>query len=244
MGTLNERTLVWAHRGASAYAPENTLEAFRLAVDMDADGVELDVHLTRDGAVVVCHDDRIDRTSDGTGAIADMTLAELRQYHFSGRFKNAYPDARIPTLQEVYETLLPSRLTVNVEIKASGADFVQKVLGVAEACGMRDRVIYSSFNHQNLKDALLFDPAAQTAPLYGEGLSDAAEYAKKIGCRALHPHFNELYHVPAYLEKAHALGIRVHPWTVDDESNLRKLTEMGVDALISNRPDIALKFVK
>lgn len=244
MGTLNERTLVWAHRGASAYAPENTLDAFKLAIDMDADGIELDVHQTKDGIVVVCHDETIDRTSDGKGEICDMTLDELKKYSFFGRFKDKYPDAKIPTLKEVYELIKPSRLTVNVEIKASGTDFVQNVLTVTSECQMEDRVIYSSFDHQNLVNALAYEPEAKTAPLYSKGLDYPDMYAESLGACALHPHFNEVYNVENYVQNAHNLGIRVHPWTVDDEEDLKKLTKMGVDAIITNKPDVANKIIK
>ena len=244
MGTLNERTLVWAHRGASAYAPENTLAAFALAIEMDADGIELDVHQTADGVVVVCHDESINRTSNGEGEIEKMTLAQLEKFSFYGKFADKYPICKIPTLKEVYELIKPSRLTINVEIKASGTDFVKAVCAVTEECGMKDRVIYSSFTHKNLTDALVFVPDAQVAPLYDTGLADAAVYSKNLGASAVHPSFRELFAVEGYVEKAHELGIRVHPWTVDDEATIDKLVGMGADAVITNKPDVALRFVR
>ena len=93
---------VWAHRGAAAYAPENTLEAFELAIKMGADGVELDVHLSRDGEIVVAHDERVDRVSNGRGLIQEMTLSEIKELDFGVRFE-AYRGAKAPTLREVYE---------------------------------------------------------------------------------------------------------------------------------------------
>ena len=110
------KTKVWAHRGASAYAPENTLEAFQLAVDQKADGVELDVQMTKDGKLVVIHDGTIDRTSDGHGRVMDHTLSELKKMKFN-RTHPEYADATIPTLAEVYELLKPAGLEINVEIK-------------------------------------------------------------------------------------------------------------------------------
>ena len=112
------KTQVWAHRGASAYAPENTLEAFRLAAEMGADGVELDVQLSRDGELVVAHDETIDRVSNGTGYIKDYTLAQLKKLSFNRLFPD-FKDARIPTLKEVYELLKPAGLTVNEIGRAS-----------------------------------------------------------------------------------------------------------------------------
>ena len=110
------KTKVWAHRGASAYAPENTLEAFQLAVEQKADGVELDVQMTKDGKLVVIHDETIDRTSGGHGRVMDYTLAELKEMKFN-RTHPEYADAAIPTLAEVYELLKPVGLEINVEIK-------------------------------------------------------------------------------------------------------------------------------
>lgn len=105
---------IFAHRGASAYAPENTLEAFQLAVDQGAHGVELDVHLCRSGEIVVAHDETVDRVSDGTGRILDMTLQELKALHFN-KTHPEFPDARIPTLEEVFQLLAPTGLEINIE---------------------------------------------------------------------------------------------------------------------------------
>ena len=110
------KTKVWAHRGASAYAPENTLEAFLLAAEQGADGVELDVQLTKDGEMVVVHDEEIDRVSDGSGFVKDYTLAELKTLNFN-KTHPEYQDVKIPTLREVYEALKPTGMTINVELK-------------------------------------------------------------------------------------------------------------------------------
>ena len=146
------KTQVWAHRGASAYAPENTLEAFRLAAEMGADGVELDVQLSRDGELVVAHDETIDRVSNGTGYIKDYTLAQLKKLSFNRLFLK-FKDVRIPTLKEVYELLKPAGLTVNVELKTGiilYPEIEEKVLALTASMGMEDRVIYSSFCHPSL----------------------------------------------------------------------------------------------
>ena len=110
------KTRIWAHRGASGYAPENTLEAFKLAIDEKADGIELDVQLTKDKELVVIHDEKIDRTSNGKGYVKDYTLDELKKFNFNyGNEK--YEEVKIPTLKEVYELLKPTNLIINVEIK-------------------------------------------------------------------------------------------------------------------------------
>ena len=145
-------TQIYAHRGASGYAPENTLEAFELAAKMGAQGVELDVHITKDGYLVVAHDETIDRVSDGTGFIRDMTLEELKRFTFN-KTHPEYKDARIPTLKEVFDLLRPTGLFINIEMKNSVYDYPnleQKTIDLAREENMIQRVIFSSFNHSDV----------------------------------------------------------------------------------------------
>lgn len=234
-------TQIWAHRGASAYAPENTLEAFKLAIDMHADGIELDVHLTADSCLAVCHDATIARTSDGIGTIAEMTLTELRSFSFAAGFGEIYKNVMLPTLDDVYKMIEPTGLIVNTELKASGERFLQLIHECEVKHGMQNRVIYSSFNHFTLTALQKIDPGAFVAPLYGDGLVLPWKYASGFGARALHPHFASVYSLEDYVKHSHELNIRVHPWTVDDEANIRRLMDLGVDAVITNRPDVALR---
>ena len=122
---MNTKPLVWAHRGASGYAPENTLAAFEKAVELGADGVELDIQLTKDDEIVVIHDEKIDRTSDGEGWVKDYTLEELRGFNYN-RTKPEYEHADIPTMREVFELLKPTGLFINIEIK-TGVFFYEKI---------------------------------------------------------------------------------------------------------------------
>ena len=158
-------TTIYAHRGASAYAPENTLEAFRLAAEMGAHGVELDVHVCKSGELVVIHDETVDRVADGTGTVAEMTLAELKALNVSKPIPG-YKPTTIPTLEEVYELLKPTGLHVNVELKTGYVDYptlVEKCVALAEKMGMTDRVLYSSFNHRTLLEVKAINPAVPTA---------------------------------------------------------------------------------
>lgn len=240
---LSKNKLIFGHRGASAYAPENTLPAFELAADMNAFGVELDVHLTKDGKLAVIHDGEISRVSDGSGKVSEMTLDELRAYNFAAKFPGGerFGKVAIPTLDEVYELLAPRGLCVNVEIKANGRDFVRKVHDCAVAHGMRERVIYSSFNHWNLTDLLEYDGEAFVAPLYGAEIVKPADYAALFGARAIHPHYSQILNHPDIVARAAELGVRVHPWTVDDPEAIKRLCELNVGAIITNKPDLALK---
>lgn len=150
---MNTKPLVWAHRGASGYAPENTLAAFEKAVELGADGVELDIQLTKDDEIVVIHDEKIDRTSDGEGWVKDYTLEELRGFNYN-RTKPEYEHADIPTMREVFELLKPTGLFINIEIKM-GVFFYEKIeekiLALTKEMDMEDRVCYSSFNHYTVK---------------------------------------------------------------------------------------------
>ena len=247
--SLNGRTLVWAHRGASAYAPQNTNAAFALAAEMGADGVELDVHLTRDGEVLVCHDAEIDTTSDGTGLIKDMTLAEIKKFNFAFRadsteFVDKYGFVPAPTLAEVYELLAPTGLTVNVELKTQDEELLRLCAEIAREHKMSEKVYYSSFFHDTLERIRRYDPDVQTAPLCGPIIGEPWDYVESLGASAMHPYLEFFIEKPEVFGEFHARGLRINPWTVDDEAKMRALVELGADALITNVPDIALKVVE
>ena len=231
-------TKIWAHRGASAYAPENTLEAFELAVKMGADGVELDVHLTKDGHLAVCHDETIQRVTGEKGTIRGMTLAELKTYDFGALFP-AYRGAKMPTLEEVYELLAPTGLTVNVELKTNVYAYEgieEKCAAIAEAWGMRERVFYSSFNFASLERMKRVDEGLSVALLYDRAVPDIEGIARRIGADALHPSF-ELMAQPGAMARAREAGLKVRPWTVNDAADFHRLAEMGADAVITDAPD-------
>lgn len=232
------KTLVWAHRGASGYAPENTLEAFAKAVEMQADGVELDVQLSKDGEIVVIHDEWVDRVTEGKGEVRSFTLAELKQLHANKTFPE-YKEARIPTLAEVYELLKPTNLTINVELK-TGVFFYpgieEKVLKLTKEMGMEERIWYSSFNHYTVKKIKELNPEAKTGILYADGIYEIGAYAEKLNADALHPAlYNVLY--PGMVEDCHRRGKRIHVWTVNEIPHIQQLLAAGVDAIITNYPD-------
>ncbi|SCY10281.1 Glycerophosphoryl diester phosphodiesterase [Lachnospiraceae bacterium XBB2008] len=232
---------VWAHRGASGYLPENTLEAFNLAADMGADGIELDVQFTRDRQLVVIHDERIERTSDGQGAVADMTLYQLRQYNYN----RTIPDDTqydIPTLSEVLELIRPNGMIINIELK-TGVNFYpgieQATVDLVRKYGMEDRVIYSSFNHESLIRLKEYAPDAECGVLYSTGIADPASYAKVLGMQAIHPSVGCVKY-PGLPEHCKDNGIRMHVWTVNSEAQMEQMRQLGVDAIITNYPDVAL----
>ena len=233
-------TEIWAHRGASAHAPENTLPAFELAAEMGAEGIELDLQRTLDGRLVVCHDETVDRTSDGTGAIVAMPLDAVRALDFSAGGPG-FSDVRIPLLEEVFELVRPTGMSVNVELK----DSEERYPGMyAQACelaaqfGMTDRVIWSSFNHWSLRDIRAADRGARLGVLYGEPLLDPWDYARGLGAQAVHPYFGTLAMTPGLVERCHQAGVAVNVWTVNQTSDARAMAAAGVDAIITNHPEL------
>ncbi len=230
-------TKVWAHRGASAHAPENTLPAFELAEVLGADGIELDVQLSKDGVPVVIHDERIDRVSDGAGNVRDYTLEELRGFNMNQKFP-AYGHVVMPTLSEVYDLVKRTDLVVNLELKNSVVFYEgmeELVLELAREKRLEDRVIYSSFNHYSMRKLKKLDPSARVALLYSDGILDAAGYAERNGAYAVHPSLKNMeYPGLDLVRECHDRNIRVHVWTVNEEADFASMKAAGVDAVITN----------
>ena len=238
-------TKIFGHRGASGQAPENTLEAFKLAQEQGADGIELDVQLTKDGEVVVIHDETIDRTSTGKGAVRDYTLEELRKFSFHNHME-AYRGAKIPTLKEVLELVKPGKMEVNIELKTGIFWYPQieeKTMKIVKETGMENRVIYSSFNHYSIQKIRKLDETAETAYLYSDVFLDVEKYAEKTGVCGLHPSVYHLY-MADFLEKYKASGLKVRVWTVNREEDMEKFIEAGLEGVITNYPARALAIRK
>lgn len=235
-------TLIFAHRGASGIAPENTLEAFDLAARMGADGVELDVHICRSGELVVAHDETVDRVSDGTGMIRDLSLAELKSFRFN-RTHPEYTDARLPLLSEVFDLLRPTGLSVNIELKNSIVDYPDLERRILEQASREfdlHRILFSSFNHRSMLRMKQLDPSVPCGLLYEAVLIHPWEYAKKLGMDAIHPHYSEVILSAGECAEAHTSGIRVNTWTVNTPDAMEAVLREGADILITNHPDQAL----
>lgn len=220
---------IWAHRGASAYAPENTMEAFRLAIAMEADGIELDVQLSKDGVPVIIHDETLKRLSGKSGYVLDKTLEDLRKI------------MPIPTLWEVLELLQPTPLTLNIELKTGiffYANIESKVLELVKNYHLEERVWYSSFNHYTIRNIQKLCPLAKTGLLYSDGIYEPAEYAKRLGAAALHPSVQNLQY-PDIKARCLAQKLRIHAWTANSLQDMKKCVRAGADAVITNYPDIA-----
>jgi glycerophosphoryl diester phosphodiesterase len=236
--------VIIAHRGASKQAPENTMPAFRRAIELGAGGIELDVHLSRDGHLVVTHDEQLERTSNGKGLVRDKTLSELKSLDFGSWFSDKFKGEKIPELYEVLELFRDWDGILNIEIK-NGPIFypgIEKAVS-DEICkyNMVQRTIVSSFNHYSLVDIRKINPEVRTAPLYMAGLYEPWEYARRIGACAIHPLFYNI--VPEVMKGCKLNGMMVNPFTVDQPEYIKAMISAGVDGIITNVPDIALKIV-
>ena len=244
-----------AHRGASGYAPENTLEAFALAAELGAFAVELDVYLTADNRLAVHHDGNVSRMTNGQCGefIEKLTMPELKSYRFCGNYADKYPDAMLPELSEVYDLMKLTGTVVNTELQSAPRDperrklFIDLLLETASKCGMGGSVIYSAFNTDNLLALKAADPDCSTALLYtyseAQGWTHGMEpweFAKSLGCSALHPHYKRVTD-RSFCDACHALGLKVHPWTANTAGDINDLLDKGCDAVITNYPDILTK---
>jgi glycerophosphoryl diester phosphodiesterase len=237
--------LIIAHRGASAHAPENTLAAFQLAAEQGADAIELDVDLTRDGQAVIMHDATIDRTTDGTGAVHDLTLEEIRRVD-AGAWKGAaFKGERVPLLAEVF-TAVGQRVLINVEVKSMslrGNGVEAKVAALVQQHNLFERVIISSFNPFALRRIRHIEPRLACGLLYAPGLPIAlwqtwlAPLVPQLDAR--HPHHSQVSR--PLVEKWHAHGQRVNVWTVNDAATLRAMALAGVDGIIGDDPVLLRK---
>ena len=241
------KTEVWAHRGASGwdrqYAPENTMPAFIKAVEMGADGIEFDVQMTKDGELVICHDERIDRTARGHGYIKDFTLAELKKIDF-GKPHVEYGFVEIPTLEEVLQYTQKLDIKLNIELK-TGIIYYDKIeektADMVRNFGMEDRVIYSSFNYYSLEKLRKYDSTANIGMLMGDDYVRIPEDINRLGAIAVHPPVGMV--TRDYVEQCHKHNIRVHTWTVDNPLIMEKVSKMGIDAFITDCPDTGYEIV-
>lgn len=240
-----DRPLIWAHRGASGYAPENTMISFEKAIEQGADGIELDVQLTKDNKIVVIHDEKIDRTSDGKGYVRDYTLKELRKYNYNATYTKV-KHAEIPLLEDVYELFSSKNMTINVELKTGiffYPEIEEKLLALTKQYKLEDRVLYSSFNHYSCTKIHELNPDAYIGFLCSDGMIDTAIYAKKYGANAIHPSRHSLQY-PKYMINAKNCNIDVNAWTINTTEQMEYACKMGVNAIITNYPDKALKIAK
>lgn len=243
-----------AHRGGSALAPQNTLAAFRQAVQFPLDAIELDVQMSRDGHAIVFHDETVEDLTDGQGNILDLNLAYLRSLNAAAHFPGGWPrPERIPMLCEALDLARAAHVRVFIEIKPSKrGETYGRYPGIAEAvtrdvlaAGMREQVMVMSFDWEVLPAVKTLAPGVETGILVSEdvwnpqvatALADLVSQARALQCEWIHMDY-ELF-TPEMPELFHAHGLRLGIWTVNDEAGLLRLARAGVDALTSDRPNL------
>jgi glycerophosphoryl diester phosphodiesterase len=234
------RPQIFAHRGAKLVAPENTLPAFQKALEMGVDGIELDVHTSKDGQLVVIHDFSVDKTTNGHGRVEGFTAAELARLDAGSHFHPAFAGVGVPTLAQVLE-LVGEHCRVNVEIKCEeddGGDEVELLAALIHQRQLYEQVIVSSFNPITLIKLRWVDPKIQLGLLYFQELPPhlrQAWFTPILQPQALHP-----YHglVTANLVAwARRQGCAVNTWTVNEVAEARRLADLGVDVIMTDAPD-------
>jgi glycerophosphoryl diester phosphodiesterase len=239
-----KKPTIFAHRGSSAYAPENTLAAFKLAVEQHADGIELDAKLSADGQVVVMHDETVDRTTDGTGWISKLTLAELKRLDAGFKFDPAYQSEKIPTLAEVFEAV-GNQIFINVELKnffSPTDDLPDRVVSLIKKYGLERSVILSSFNPIALIRARFLLSKVPLGFLTTLGLANVTLRSRLVQfgpLLALHPSTEDV--TPELIHAAHQVKCRIHAYAVKQPDLMQRLFEVGVDGIFTVDPPLAQK---
>ena len=230
--------LIFGHRGTRGHAPENTMVSFRTALDMGVDGIELDVQMTKDGKVVVCHDHSLERTSNGTGWIIEHTRDELRQLDFGGWFSPEFAGEKIPGLREVLQWASSTKLIVNVEIKNGPVIYEgieEKVSALIRECRMVDRVIVSSFYHPSLLKMKQLDPLIKTGLLYASRPVDPWLQLRVTDSDNLHPLWH--YLDAGWVSNTRPHGASIFTWTVNELREWDHIKDLAVDGIITDYPD-------
>jgi len=239
------RPLVCAHRGRSGVAPENTLAAFEAAIEIGADFLELDVRRSADGEIVCMHDAAVDRTTDGSGALADLTLAELRALD-AGSWKDArYAGERIPLLAEVLAQIAP-RLVVDIEIKQRG--IAPQVVELIRAADALRRVTIVSFDLGDLRIAKDIEPTLACGLITSgpDGDSVAAAHTLIASALGAGANFISCHHgavAPMLVRECHLAGLALMAWTMDAPEDIARMIDLQADALVSNYPERVLELL-
>jgi glycerophosphoryl diester phosphodiesterase len=223
-----------AHRGASGHAPENTLAAIRLAIEMGAEMCELDVQQTADDQLVVVHDDALDRTTNGKGNVWEMTLAELQQYDAGSWFDARFAGEKLPALEEVI-ALVRGKISLNIEAKIHGHErhVALLIVEILRRERFDDECVVTSFDHKIVDEIKTLAPELQVGYIFGWREFSTRVFSGKVELLSAHYSLVDA----TFLQRAHAAGKRVHVWTVNDQWLMRRLIEMGVDGIITNYPD-------
>ena len=244
MLTSLPQPIIFAHRGASAHAPENTLAAFELALAQQADAIELDVKLSADGHAVVIHDATVDRTTGSHGRVRDLSFTQLRSLDAGSFFAATFRGEKVPSLEEVFEAV-GKRMFINVELTnytTPRDSLVETVCMLVKQFGLQKHVMFSSFFASNLSKALAYLPEVPVGLLAFDGILGA--WARSFGFnfgkyQALHPYLKDV--TSQQVQRVHRLNRRIHVWTVNAADDMLRLFHWGVDGIFTDDPELAVR---
>lgn len=232
-------TAIWAHRGSSTKYIENTMQAFEQAIIDQADGIELDVQRTKDGELVVYHDERLKRLTGVDKFLWQLTWPEIQALDLH----SLNDEAKIPLLKDVLELMQDTNLIVNIELKNSlhfYPGMEAEVVDLVREMGMLDQVLFSSFNHESMQQMAQLVGADYCAILTSDVQFNPWAYAREVGVGVLHPMVNSLQQA-GYVEESHRQGFKVNVWTADEEVHIYAAFLLGVDAIMTNEPEKAVQ---
>lgn len=239
-------TMIFAHRGFSGYYPENTMLAFqKTAEESLADGIELDIQMTKDGELVIMHDETLDRTTNGSGYLKDYTLEKLKTLSVGVNVKGFFPRQTIPTLREYFTWLKTTKLITNIELKTSVFEYKgieEKLIAMVHESGLEEQIWYSSFNHYTIAKVKELMPKAKCGLLMDTWLMNVGSYAASQNAATVNA-CSWFCCKEGVAEDLHAHGIKLQAWTPNDADLMKKLVDCGTDVLITNFPDIASKVI-
>ena len=238
---------IWAHQGSSHVFVENTLAAFKQAVEEGVDGIEFDVQRTADGELVVIHDEHLMRLTGDQRFVWEVTWAELQELTLETEMvkpeKLDYFHAKIPKLDDVLALMKESEVTVNIELKNSVYFYPgmeEEIVACVNKWELQERVVYSSFNHLSMKKMVTLVGAENCAILTLDIQDEPWDYAKQVGVSAYHPMIASMQHLNL-VEKCHQAGLNVRTWTADADVHIYAALLLGVDAVMTNETAKALK---
>lgn len=240
-------TKIIAHRGYSLKYPENTIAAFEAAYEERADGIEIDVHLTKDGEVVICHDEKIDRTSNGTGFIKDYSMKELKAFDFGanspeGDVYHQHQEERIMTLREYFEWMQGKNLITMIELKTNIFPYEgieEKVNNLIMEFDQQQYVVLSSFNHYSVMNMKKINPALTCGFLTSFGLLEPGKYCRKYGVEYYHPNYYMVEE--SMLADCRENEVKLNVWTINDAEKIKEMLALEVPGIITDDPKLAKK---
>lgn len=238
-------TKIFGHRGAAGTFPENTMISFKHAAEVGADGIELDVQLSKDGEIIVMHDEMVNRTTNGKGWVKDLTYSQIKKLDASYKFTKQYGNCPVPTLADVFSWAKTNKLLINVELKNSLVEYKgleEKVIKLIHQFGLSKRIILSSFNHYSMVKCVKIDSTIETAILYMEKIFNPWEYALKIGVKAIHPYRHTV--TKDIVLHANSKGVPIRPFTLNDPVEMKKFISYRCNAIITDYPEKALAIIK